>query len=91
MRKIIILILLLTILPGCSNEARMENLEYHTVSARLDSFNPEYQSGTLIDENGDMWAFCNVENLTDGNYTITYGKDFELISLECDGKFIDFD
>ena len=81
----------------CSHGQIMSEIEsardfdFHSVTAYCDSYNPETGWMTLIDQNGEMWAVQdNGYYLIDKEFTLTYGQDFELISLQNNGQTIIF-
>lgn len=80
-----------TLLPGCTHSSMQfpkDTENYITVNASVDLYYPETQYGTLIDENGEVWYFEDIELNKNNSYTITYGDEWELISLSENGKII---
>ncbi len=61
----------------------------HVVSATVHEY--KENNLTLIDENGDLWAFCEVaEPAKDCKFEITYKGWFRLLKLTCNGQEISF-
>lgn len=61
----------------------------HVVSATVHEY--KESNLTLIDENGDLWAFCEVaEPAKDCKFEITYKGWFRLLKLTCNGQEISF-
>ena len=57
----------------------------HTVTATIDKYNQLDNTLTLIDENGELWAFCDVSEPPkdfESCYKITYKGWFKLLKLE---------
>jgi hypothetical protein len=59
----------------------MQEYEIYTVQAELYSYDSNNHCGDLLDTNGEIWHFDNMY-LYDTEYIITYGTDFELLSLQ---------
>ena len=61
----------------------------HVVSATVHEYHE--RNLTLIDENGELWAFCEVsEPAKDSEFQITYKGWFRLLKLTCNGQEISF-
>lgn len=95
MKRMLIILLFATLLTACNTQPeQQQQAEFSTVKAELCQIGTDAQNGTLLDSDGELWAISakdlQCERLKDIEYTITYGKDFELISIAYDGKIIEF-
>jgi len=73
---------------GCSEPQKQE--EINVVSAKVQSYHEEYHSGSMIDENGEFWAFEKTELHEDSDYKIIYDENWVVLALVEDGKVITF-
>ena len=69
-----------------------QDLDFQTVTAYCNSYNPQTGWFTLVDQNGEEWVFeDNGQYAIDRPFTITYsGQDFELVSLSNNGQTVTF-
>jgi hypothetical protein len=85
-RQVILVVVLGLFLTSCSNLSSIEGAGI--VDAKVTSYHDEYQSGTLEDSNGDMWAICHTELNPFGKYVIVYDKHDCIIALFENGKLV---
>lgn len=94
-RKAIASILLsATMLSSCANgqpikAEQKQDTQIHTVVASLQLYNDVEKSGNLLDENGEVWHFDSLY-LPDTDYIITYGENFDLLSLQYNNIIVYF-
>ena len=83
MKKIALALVLGTALSACSCVSSVG-----IIDAEVVGYHAEYQSGTLEDSNGGLWAICHTELNPFGKYVIVYDKHDCIIALFEDGKLV---
>ena len=75
---------------SCGCPAPQECEKINVVDAHVQHYYDEFHSGSLVDENGEVWAFEKTELHEESSYKIVYGEDWVVIALVENGEVTTF-